>query len=108
MIRVGIGVGRWGGWGIGGIRVGSGGVEGDAGGAGLGEGLDPAQGVVDHEVAVEEGGGEALAQRLHHGGAERDVGHEMAVHDVHVQPVRAHVQHPLALCPELREIGTQD
>ena len=55
-------------------------------GAGVGEVVEQHAGVVDHEVAVEEQVG-VRAQRLHDRRADREVGHEVAVHHVDVQEV---------------------
>ena len=55
--------------------------------AGLGVLRRPPVGVFDHQVTVERQRG-VLEQRLDDGQAEREVGHEVVVHDIHVQPVR--------------------
>ena len=82
-------------------------MHGDDVGAGLGEGFQIGVAWRDHQVHVEQLPA-VWAQRLHDVGADRDVGHEMAVHDVDMDPVgpggidRAH------LLAELCEVGGQD
>jgi hypothetical protein len=61
-------------------------VHRDAVGAGIGEELQQDRGVVDHEVTIEKEIG-ALAQRLHHRRANREVRHIVAVHTVDVQQI---------------------
>ncbi len=75
-------------------------------GAGVGEAFEQHRRVVDHEVAVEEEVG-VLAQRAHHDGPDREVGHEVAVHHVDVEEVGG-VGDPLHLRRELGEVGRQD
>ena len=60
----------------------------DVVGAGLGEGGEVGIDRADHQVHVERQAG-VRAQRLQHQRAEAEVGDEMAVHDVEVQPVGA-------------------
>jgi hypothetical protein len=62
------------------------GVEGDAAGAGLGVGRRPPVRVLDHQVTVERLVRRS-GQRLHNGHADSQVGHEVVVHHVDVQPV---------------------
>ena len=64
-------------------------VEADEVGAGFGEGLHEVLGVVQHEVDVEKEAGHLAAELGDHLRAEGEVGHEVAVHDVQVQPRRA-------------------
>src|SRR5262249_38850207 len=64
-------------------------------------------GLDDHEVHVHRFVGQ-LTQRLDHVRAERDVGNEAPVHDVHVQPVGAGLEHLLDLLFQAREIGGED
>ncbi len=63
-------------------------MHGDDVGAGFGEGIQIGIARRDHQMHVE-----ALladrADRLHHARADRDVGHEMAVHDIDMDPVGA-------------------
>lgn len=61
-------------------------VEADELGAGLGEGFYVEVGLVEHEVDVEEQGGDFAAKFGDHLGAKGEVGDEVAVHDVEVQP----------------------
>ena len=55
-------------------------------GARFGKCLDIAHRLVDHQMHVQKHIG-FLADGLHHGHADGDVGHESAVHDIHVYPV---------------------
>ena len=72
--------------------------------------VDIAFGVFDHEVDVtDEGvgfveGGEGFKSNC----AEGDVGDEVAVHDVYVEPVDAVFEDGLALCAEVSEVGGED
>ena len=75
-------------------------------GTGVGEVAEQHPGVVDHEVAVEEEVG-VLAERAHHDGPDREVGHEVAVHHVDVDEV-GDVGDPLHLRREVGEVGRQD
>ena len=82
-------------------------MDGDVVGAGLGERIEEIVDRRDHEVYVERLLGVG-AKRLHHGRADRQVGHEMAVHHVDVDPVGARfVDRPHVLA-KLREVGGQD
>ena len=58
-------------------------VDADPVGPGVGKGGDEFVGVLDHQVAVERQVG-GFAQALDDRRPDGDVGHEMAVHDVHV------------------------
>ncbi len=64
------------------------GVERDVVGASLGVRRRPAVGVLDHQMAIHRNvaGGQ---QTFHHRQADRQVRHEMRIHDIDVQPVRA-------------------
>ena len=68
-----------------GVRAGLG-MDQDVVGAGLGEGGQIGVGRGDHQVDVERQAGERPQGAQHHR-AEADVGHEMPVHHVQVQPV---------------------
>ena len=57
-------------------------------GPGRDESLDVALGILDHQVDVQGQSG-GPAQGFGHRGADGDIGDEMAVHDVHVNPVDA-------------------
>ena len=70
------------------VRVGGLDVEGDAARAGLGVAGRPAVRVLDHQVAVERQRA-GLRQPLDDRQPEREVGHEVVVHDVDVHPVGA-------------------
>ena len=75
-------------------------------GAGVPERLEVRIGRGDHQMDVD-GNGDVRTQRLHHHGADRDVGNEMAVHDVDVQPVGAGGLDRLGLFAQAREVGGQ-
>ena len=80
---------------------------GHAVGAGLGKGREVGIGRRDHQVAVEERLG-AIADRLDDGRAEGDVGHEMPVHHVEMDPVRAGGRDGLDLIAQPGEVRSQD
>jgi hypothetical protein len=82
------------------------GVDGHVAGAGLGVLRGPPVRVLDHQVTVQRQRG-VLEQRLDHRQAEGEVGHEVVVHDVHVQPVRDRSDRSL-LVGEPGEVGGQD
>ena len=63
-------------------------VHDDLKGAGLGVGEGLGVGIVDHQVNVERPCGNP-PQRLDHRQAERQIGHEVPIHDVDVQSIRA-------------------
>ena len=52
--------------------------------------------------------GGVRAERLHHGRADREVGHEMAVHHVDVDPVGAGFVDRAHFLAELGEVGGED
>jgi hypothetical protein len=79
------------------------GMHRDAVAAGIGEGGDVGIDGRNHQVTVEHLV-RAVADRLDDGRPEGDVGHEMPVHDVEMDPVRAGSRHRLDLFAELREI----
>lgn len=64
-------------------------MEGEDVGAGFGEGVYELCGVGHHEVYVEQGFGEVLAKAAADVGAHCEIGDEVAIHDVEVQPVCA-------------------
>ena len=78
----------------------------DVVGAGLGEGGEVGIGRADHQVHVERQA-RVRAQRLQHQRAEAEVGDEMAVHDVQVQPVGAGGLDRLDLVAQAGEVGGQ-
>lgn len=57
--------------------------------SGFGEGIDVQMGVIEHQVGIEIEGVGMFAQVVHSLGAEREVGDEVPVHDVKVDPVEA-------------------
>ena len=61
-------------------------MDGQQVGPRLGKVLDVAQGLVDHQVHIQEHVG-ALADGLDHRDADGDVGHKAAVHHVHVEVI---------------------
>ncbi len=80
------------------------GMDGDDVGAGLGEGLEIEVDRRDHQVDVERLGG-VRAEGLHHRRPDGDVGHEMAVHHVDVDPVRPGLVNGADFLAEAREVG---
>ena len=60
-------------------------VDGDVGGA-ADETREVVIGAVDHEMYIDGSGG-GFGDGIHEGGAERNVVHEMAVHDIEMVPV---------------------
>ena len=79
-------------------------VDGDDVGAGLGESIEERVDRRDHQVDVERLG-RVRAERFHDGGPDRQVGHEMAVHHIDVDPVGAGLidrTHFLAKAGEVR------
>jgi hypothetical protein len=84
------------------------GVEGDVGGAGLGEVRDDAVHRLDHQVHVDGRGDAVLAQGLADQRADGQVGHVVVVHDIEVHDVGAGGQHVVDLLAELGEVGGQD
>jgi len=81
-------------------------MHGDVAGPGLGVGGSPAVRVLDHQMAVQWQAG-VLDQRFHHRQANRQVRHEVVVHDVDVQPV-GFTGDGTGLVGEPGEIGGQD
>ena len=63
-------------------------MDGQQIGPGFGEVLDVAHRLVDHQMDVQEHIG-TLADRLDHGDPNGQVGHEAAVHDIHMEVVGA-------------------
>src|SRR5438093_6400963 len=74
--------------------------------AGRGERLDVALRLDYHQMHVDRPVGE-LPQRLDHVGAEGQVGHEPAVHHVHMQPVGAALQDLTHLLGEPGQVGRE-
>ena len=83
------------------------GMDGDDVGAGLGEGLEEGIDRRDHQMDVERLGG-VRPQRLHHRRADGEVGDEMAVHHVDMDPVGAGLVDRADLLAEPGEIGGED
>ncbi len=83
------------------------GVHGDDVGAGFGERLQIGIAGLDHQMDVEDLIA-VRAQRLHDIGADGDVGHEMAVHHIDMDPVASGVVDCAHLFAEAREICRQD
>ncbi len=82
-------------------------VERDVAGPGLGEGLEVHTRVCDHQVDVEVSVGERLAEGLAEGGAHGEVGDEVAIHDIQVEPRSGALVQDLAgtLRRERSEVG---
>ena len=81
-------------------------VHGELIGAGPAELPDQAFGMLDHQVHVEERVGQ-LIERRHHQRAEREIGHEVVVHHVAMQPVARGV-HDGRGFGQAREVRGQD
>ena len=88
------------------VRAGLG-MDGNDVRAGLGEGVEEGVDGRDHQVDVERLR-RVRAKRLHHARADRQVGDEMAVHDVDVDPVGAGRVDRADFLAELREVGGED
>ena len=90
------------------MRMGPGlGMEADDIGPGLGEILQILIHRRDHQMHVERLG-RMGAQRLHHGGPDGDIGHEMPVHHVDMNPIRARCVDRADFIAKAREIGGED
>jgi hypothetical protein len=76
-------------------------------GPGLRVGVDIGVHGRDHQMHVHDRL-HMLAERLHRRRAEGEVRHEMAVHHVHMDPIRALILDRPDLAPEIGEIGRQD
>ena len=83
------------------------GVDRDVIAARLGEGFEVGIAGLDHQVAVERLVGQG-PQRRDDRGPKGDVGHEMPVHHVEMDPVRARRGDGAHFLAELGEIGRQD
>src|SRR3546814_758740 len=83
------------------------GMDGDRVRARLGEGFEIRIDRRDHQMDVEGLAGVG-AQRLHHRRADRDVGDEMPVHHVDMDPVGARAVDRAYFLSEFREIGGED
>ena len=82
-------------------------MDGDVIGAGLGEGFEIRIAGRDHQVHVERLFG-VRPDRLDDIRPDRDVGHEMAVHDVDMDPVGAGGIDRAHFFAQFREIGGED
>ena len=82
-------------------------VDGDSVRSSGGEGVDEGVGRLDHQVDVERQAGRG-ANGLDHHRADGEVGHEVPVHHVHVDPVGAGLLHGADLLAEPGEVGGED
>ena len=82
-------------------------MDGDRVGAGFGELFQIRVHRRDHQVDVE-GLCSVPPQRLHHRRSDGEIGDEMAVHDIDVDPVGAGFVDRAHLFAETREIGRED
>jgi hypothetical protein len=82
-------------------------VDRDDVGAGLGKGLEIGIAGRDHQVHVEHLFG-VRAQRLHHVGTDGNIGHEVPVHHVDMDPVGAGGVERTHFLAELGEVGGQN
>ena len=76
-------------------------------GAGLDEYGRVLVGILDHQVHVQDRAG-GLAERLDHGRPNGDIGHEMAVHDVHMEHAAADRLERGNLLAQTRKIGREN
>jgi hypothetical protein len=85
-------------------------VDGDVVGARLREVCDVTLGAVDHQVDIDERtrGVDLLGERVDDQRAHADRRHEVPVHDVDVDGLRARVEHRGDLLGEAREVGRED
>jgi len=83
-------------------------MDGNPVGAGLREGLDEIVGILNHQVTVKRDAGNGFAKRGDYRRADRDVGDEVAIHDVDVKNRAAGVDGGLSLRAELGEVGGED
>ena len=88
------------------VRAGFG-MDGNDVRAGLRESIEERVDGRDHQMDVERLV-QCAAECLHHGRADREVRHEMAIHHVDVDPVRARFVDRAHFLAELREVGGQD
>src|SRR5262249_33206128 len=82
-------------------------VNGNDVGAGFGKSLEIGIAGRDHQVHVEHFLG-VRTQRFHHAGTDRDIGHEVPVHYVDMDPIGAGVIDRAHLLAELGEVGGQN
>ncbi len=82
-------------------------VHGEVVGAGLREGVHVPLRVLDHQVHVDRERGRALRRRRDHG-ADGDVGDEVPVHHVHVDPVGPALLGLADLLAQAGEVGRKD
>src|SRR3546814_2095743 len=82
-------------------------MDGDDVGAGFSEGFEEMIDRRDHQMDIE-GLLRVRTERLHHAGSYRDVGDEMAVHHVDMDPVGAGLVNGTDFLAQAREIGGED
>jgi hypothetical protein len=82
-------------------------MDGDDVGARRGEGIEEIIDRRDHQMNVE-GQGRMGTQRVYHHRADGQIGHEMPVHHVDMDPVGARRLDAAHLFTQLREVGAQD
>ncbi len=83
-------------------------MHGNPRGACFGERRDELIGIFDHQVAVKWNITDRFPQGGYHGRANRDVRHEVSIHDVNVQDCTAAIDRALCMCAKPGEIGRQD
>ena len=83
------------------------GMHGDDIGSRCGKGFDIDIDRADHQMDVERLGG-VRAQRLHHHRPDREVGHEMPVHHIDMDPVRPGCVNRPHLFAQPREVGREN
>src|SRR3546814_10197784 len=82
-------------------------MDGDDVGAGFSEGFEEMIDRRDHQMDIE-GLLRVRTERLHHAGSYRDVGDEMAVHHVDMDPVGAGLVNGTDFLAQAREIGRSE
>lgn len=71
----------------------------------LGNFRNPLRRVRNHHVAIHKDVGDILVNVFEDGGTHRDVGHKMAIHDVHVEPVTSIGHHSSTLIAEVGQVA---
>ncbi len=74
----------------------------------VGKGLHQLRGLLDHQVHIKPRLGQPVPQRSDHRWPHRQVGNEVPVHHVDVQPISAQRKHLLALSAQLGKVRGQD
>ena len=71
--------------------------------------LEAGFGVFNHQVGIENGvGTERFSQASNHRRTEGEVGHEIAVHDVEMKPIKARINRFIAVGGQVGEVRGED